>query len=140
MEWLRGKALPLNHSILKEPLTKAQKRPGSRGSARDLADVLVETNRFVHEGADAAGVAAPRSNDVQPWQATPEQGGKPPNLLGDHEMEPKLRSTKKGSAEMSKPELARKLFDSIDKSGDGALSKDELMPALQVHRFFSAAF
>ena len=111
-------------------------RPGSKGSVRDPTDVAV--------GVEAEGVepaAEPEAenagDEVQAWQTSPEHGdgNKPPRSVGEEEEEEEETKVKKSPLKgmnMSNEELAAKLFDSINKSGDGNICRDELLSALQV--------
>ena len=117
MEWLRAKvrrAEPVGQG-------RASGRPASSGSARDVAEVTVE---------GVGSKPLERGDEVHEWKASPEHKG-----CGDEHREVggedgHVRPS--GFAAMSRVDLAGRLFDTIDKSGDGELSKDELTPALQV--------
>jgi hypothetical protein len=121
MEWLREKvrrAEPAGQE-------RAGARPASSGSARDVAEVTVE---------GVGGSHPPdRRDEVHEWKASPEHKGG-----GDEHREDDVVGGEDGNerasgfVDMSRAELAGRLFDTIDKSGDGELSKEELTPALQV--------
>jgi hypothetical protein len=121
MEWLaRARGAPTT----KPPGTE---RPGS--ADRDPAGVALEGV------ADEA--TTDKSDEVQSWHISPDQAaGKPqPQLFGADGEDGDITPYSPGPEalhEVSREELASRLFDSIDRSGDGTISKDELTPALQV--------
>lgn len=104
-------------------------RPGSKGSARDPNDVAVE-------GVEGERKAIENEvDDVKAWQPSPEHGGgeKPLHVGEDvKEEETEVKMSPLKGMNLTNEELTAKLFDSIDKSRDGNIRRDELVPALQV--------
>ena len=107
-------------------------RPGSKGSARDPLDVAVEGM-----GEDAASVPQKTGDEVDIWQESPGMGvGN--TQLAISAVEEEDASSRDGFAKagmsknISRTAMAGNLFDTIDKSGDGNVSKDELTAILEV--------
>ena len=129
MQWLRARAR--GGAV---PPSREARRAGSKGSDRDPADVALEG---VADAAIPAGGAGATSDDVQAWRGSPEQAaGKPhPQAPGADAEDGSSPASSPGPGavhDVDREELASRLFDSIDRSGDGLISKDELTPALQV--------
>jgi len=129
MEWLRARARGAPPPT--PPPPPAPERPGS--SNCDPAGVALEG--MTYEATPAGGTD--KSDEVQAWQMSPDQAaGKPqPQLFGADGEDGDITPYSPGPEalhEVSREELASRLFDSIDRSGDGTISKDELTPALQV--------
>ena len=70
MQWLRARAAPAEEA----------RRPGSRGSDRDPADVALEGVADAANRADGVGAT---SDDVQAWRGSPEQAVEKPHPLGE---------------------------------------------------------
>ena len=119
MDWLRAKARGPHTAAAAQQAQEP--RPASSGSARDVADVSVD-------GVGGGKAAAPRADEVHVLASSPEDKGSEKKSV---ELQAAGIRTS-GLAEMSRTEPAGRLFDTIDQSGDGSLSKDELTPALQV--------
>jgi hypothetical protein len=118
MDWLRGKA--------QRPKPPTEERPSSKGSARDLADIVagveLEGNAAVHGG-----------DEVEAWRDdnTADQH-KPAEIHGDEDEDEDDDSVHAPTKDVDKEILVSRLFDAIDKDGGGALCKEELTPALEV--------
>jgi hypothetical protein len=123
MDWLRGKKRGGAEVTLA--------RPGSKGSARDPLDVAVEGM-----GEDAASVPQKTGDEVDIWQEIPEMGvgSTQPAIFAVEEEDTSSDGFAKAgmSKNISRTAMAGNLFDTIDKSGDGNVSKDELTAILEV--------
>ena len=120
MEWLRSKRRGSEAKALEQ-------RPGSSGEARDL-DESVTLEGISEAAGDADG-------NEQALQANSQKGasGDVARDLGTVLAE---EGKEEDEGDTSQPSdlpafvLAGRLFDSIDKSGDGSISREELVPAL----------
>lgn len=108
MNWLRAKSV-------------------SSGSARDISDVAVDgVDGGSQPAAPLAGVDEVKEMTSSPLHIDDGEKSHAKELTGSEGVHTS------GFAGMSRAELAGRLFDNIDKSGDRALSKEELTPALLV--------
>ena len=130
MEWFRGK-------ITRGAPTR-QDRPGSKGSNRDPKDVSLEGIPDVGDATSAGarseiGDDVPDGEEVQNLQASAEHAeGNAEVAIPDGDTAIDDGGFQAVGKEISRQELAERLFDTIDASGDGTVCKDELSTSLQV--------